>query len=225
MAAYLRFAGVAALFVFAAFVTHLLNSYYFEPQMGFKSLADYMSADKLRAALRAPSWTWSGYGHIATGIALVAIGSIVRTWAASRRPVSSLLQVILAALAGFAFIWVGIVDLAGSDFLGAYDAANPGHATETMLSAALLRNVALLVALVLLGLFLVTVTVCLRGLGKLPFWPGLLGYAAGLACLWTLRNPVAVSIAYVLIPIWALWVGIILYRDSQSLANFEERYI
>ncbi|MCB1624094.1 MAG: hypothetical protein KDI32_05875 [Pseudomonadales bacterium] len=221
----IRVAGVAALFIAVAFAVHLLNAYYFEPQMGFRSVADYMSADRLRVGLRAESWTWSGYGHFVTGIALIVMAAVVREWFVVRRPVAATLTALVGALAGIAFLLIGVMDLQGRDIALAYDRANPGNTTAIVLAAAYPRQIASLAGLILLGWFIVQFTWCAREFDKLPRLFGFFSYVAGVASFWVFRSTGAYAIAYLLIPLWALGVGIILYSRSRTLAEFEPQYV
>lgn len=221
----IRSAGVAALFIFVAFVLHLLNTYYFESRMGFGSLADYMSAERLQAGMRAESWTWSGYGHLATGIALIVMAAVVREWFAARRPVGATLTASVGALAGVAFLLLGIIDLQGRDIALAYDRANPGNTSAIVLATAYLRQIVNLAALMVLGWFIVQFTWLLRQFDKLPRLLALFSYATGIAAFWVFRSLGAYAVAYLMIPLWALSVGVILYARSRALAYFEPQYV
>ena len=221
----IRMAGVAALFVFVAFTIHLLNAYYYEPRMGFSSLADYLSAERLQVGMRADSWTWSGYGHFATGIALVILAAVVREWFVVRRPVAATLTASIGALAGMTFLLIGVLDLQGRDITLAFDRANPGNTTAIVLASAYLRQIASLTALILLGWFIVQLTWCARQFDKLPRLFGFFSYITGIAAFWVFRSSGAYAIAYLLIPFWALGLGIILYSRAQTLAHFEPQYV
>jgi hypothetical protein len=225
MSSQIQAAGVAAMFIFFAFLMHLANIFYFEPQIGFQSLRDYSDVPQLLKGLRSPSWLWSGYGHLATGIALVVITAVMLVWTRTRAATSAALVGIVGTLAAMAFVMNGIIDLQGSSIMFAFDAANPGHTESFVGSSAILRNVVNVSAIVLAGWFIVQVTWTLRGIGKLPFWFALLSYIIGLTAFWLFRTPTVYLAAYLLIPLWALIFGLTLYAKAESLARFEEKYL
>ncbi len=225
MSSQIKAAGVAALFVFWAFAVHLANIFYFEPQMGFHTLRDYIHVPQLLVGLRSSSWLWTGYGHFATGIALVVLSAVTVQWARSRAPIGALLVGAIGVLAAFAFLLMGIIDLQGRDILFAFDLSNPGHTPAFVGSVALLRNIVNVTAIVLLGWFIVQFTWTLRTIGKLPLLFAVFSYVTGLVAFWLFRTPTVYGVAYVLIPLWALALGILLYARADSMARFEEKYL
>jgi hypothetical protein len=225
MAGQLRVAGLAALFVFVAFAVHLLNIFYFEPKMGFASLADYLSVDKIEVGLRSRSWIWSGYGHFATGIALAVLTAVAFQWMRSRVPTGAVLVVVTGVLAAFAFFSLGLIDLQGSSILLGIEAANPGNKAPAIMAFALLRNTASVIALVALGWFIVQLTWSLRDLNRLPFLFAIFSYVTGLVAFWLFRGPAGMLVAYALIAIWAFGLGFHLFSRADSLAFFEEKYV
>jgi hypothetical protein len=221
----IRAAGIAALFIFFAFAVHLANIFYFEPQMGFKSLADYMSADQLIVGLKSEPWTWSGYAHFVTGLALAVIAAVLVRWVRQRAPTGTLLVGIAGSLGALAFMLNGIIDLQGRDMLFAYDVRNPGNTQAIVITFAFLRNIVNITALVLLGWCVVQFTWVLRGVGKLPFLFAIFSYVAGLVTFWLFRTPSVYAAAYILLPLWALGFGLTLVTRAESLAQFEEKYV
>jgi hypothetical protein len=221
----IKAAGIAALFIFVAFAVHLANLFYFEPQMGFRSLADYMSTEQLLVGLRSSAWRYSGYAHFVTGIALVVLAVVAARWVRERAPTGALLVGATGTLAAMAFLLNGVVDLQGRDILFALDARNPGYTTAFVATLAFVRNILNLAALILLGWFIVQLTWSLRGAGKLPFLFALFSYVTGLVAFWLFRTPATYGVAYVLIPIWALVLGFTLYSQADALARFEEKYV
>jgi hypothetical protein len=224
MSSQIKAAGVAALFVFLAFAMHLANIFYFEPRMGFHSLRDYIHVPQLLVGLRSPSWLWTGYGHFATGIALVVLSAVCMQWARVRAPTGAVLVAIIGTLAALAFLLLGLIDLQGRDILFAFDLSNPGHTEAFVGSVALLRNIVNVTAIVLLGWFIAQLTWTLRSIGKLPLLFATFSYVTGLVAFWLFRTPTVYGVAYVLIPIWALVLGLMLYTRADSLARFEEQY-
>jgi hypothetical protein len=225
MSSHIQAAGIAALFIFLAFAMHLTNMFYFEPRMGFDGVRDYAYVPQLLNGLRSPSWLWSGYGHFATGVALVVVTAVLVQWSRVRAATGAALTGIVGTMAALAFLLNGLIDLQGSSILFAIDAGNPGHTEAYVGSSAILRNTVNVAAIVLLGWFIVQLTWTLRGIGKLPFGFALLSYITGLVAFWLFRTPTVYLAAYVLIPVWALLFGLILYTKADSLGQFDEKYL
>jgi len=207
--------GAAAIVVGLAFLVHLANQFWFEPRMGFGSIADYADTARLAVGLRSGPWVASGLAHGATGVALIVFGLAACAAFAQRRPGAARAIVVFTALAGLAFLLTAVVDVPGRRLLWALDAANPSITAPLIASAALLRGVLNLAAIVLAGCALLCFTWSARQVKALSLSTGVLGYLAGAAGVATFLSPGAYGAAYLLIPAWAILTGLRMRADPQ----------
>jgi hypothetical protein len=75
---------------------------------------------------------------------------------------------------------------------------------------------------VLAGWFILHFNWCLRRTRRVGFLLGLLGYAAGLAGFGAFLWPGGYGLAYLLLPAWALWIGVEFIAGSAHVAAPEE---
>lgn len=222
MARSARTGGIAALLIFLAFAVHWANILYFEPRMGFDSPLDYADLRKVAGGLSSLAWLWSGYAHLLTGFALLVLAVVAAHAFAPQRPVAARLLALTGALAALGFALTGVIDVPGRRVFWVVDAANPGNTAALVGGLVLARAAANNLALVLFGWFALQLTWCARRGGRLPFLAGLLGYLCGLAGLAVFAAPIASALAYALIPLWMLWLGVLLYRRADSIVVAEE---
>jgi hypothetical protein len=212
-----RLAGLAALAIFLAFAMHALNAFYIEPRfLGFESFMDYARIDKLKNAIGSVPWRLSGVGHLLSGFAMVVLATAAYGRFKAERPLAAALAAGAAALSAAGFLLTGLADVPGSGALKLLVAQNPGTETHAYLANSLMRIAFNNLAIVGLGWFAVQLSWCGLKTGGLPRAFSYFGYFAGLTGL----GMMAVFTPYLLVvPIWSLWLGILLLRSTEVAAE------
>jgi len=212
-----RLAGFAALVIFLAFAMHALNAFYIEPRfLGFESFMDYAKIDKLKNAIGSVPWRLSGVGHLLSGFAMVVLAMAAYGRFKAETPIAAALAAGAAALSAAGFLLTGLADVPGSGALKLLVAQNPGTETHAYLANSLMRIAFNNLAIVGLGWFAVQLSWCGLQTGRLPKAFSYFGYLAGLTGL----GMMAVFTPYLLVvPIWALWLGIVLLRSTEVAAE------
>lgn len=214
----LRRAGTAAIVIALAFCVHLVNMFVFEPRMGFTSVADYATVDKLVVAMKSDAWRASGYAHFVAGWAVIVLAVVGFRTFRTRRPTGAAFVFAFGGLAGLLYLLTAVIDIPGRGMIWMLDAQNPGHTPALIASGAFVRSAVNAAAIVLTGLFVLHFTWAARQTKSLPFLVGSLGYVTGLVGLGVMWTPVAYGLAYLLIPIWAVVLGVVLRTRAVDIA-------
>lgn len=219
MQSQIRRAGSAAILVAIAFAVHLVNMFVFEPRMGFATVADYASVEKLAVAMKSDAWRASGYAHFVAGWALVVVATVGFRTFRTRRPTGAAFVFAFGALAGLLYLLTAVIDIPGRGMIWMLDAQNPGNTSALIAGSAFVRSAVNAAAIVVTGIFVLHFTWAARQTQSLPLVVGLLGYLTGLVCVSVMWTPVAYGLAYLLIPVWALVLGIVLRRNASAIAG------
>lgn len=216
---YIRRAGLAAYLITAAFAVHLANQFWFEPHMGFESIADYASPERLEVGLRSDSWLWSGYAHFVTAWAVLVLAIVAHRLTHASRPLGAAFTAAFGVLAAGAFLLTSVLDVPGRGISASMRELNAAESDALILASAHLRSAVNALAIVACGLFVLHFNWTLRSRGDVPWTYGLLGYVTGALAVALMFSPIAYGLSYLLLPLWALATGMILRSRAAVLAG------
>lgn len=218
---YRRSAGIAALLIFLAFLTHAVNALYVEPNiLGFRNPAtDYAKIDLLKNALGSFYWTLSGIGHLVSGFAMVYLARAAGLLMGEQHGGSAEIARMGGLIGGIGFLLTGISDLVGGGLFGSpfgavklLSAQNPDLEGAAYLSQSLARINYNSLAQVGLGWYAVLLSRGSLRSRTLPRAFGYFGYFSGVCGL--VMGVMFVPLYLYTVLVWSLWLSVLLLRPT-----------
>lgn len=218
-----RRAGIAALVLCAAFAMHSVNALVIEPRfLGFENpQVDYADIDKLRNAIGSVPWTLSGFGHLASGFAMVYLALAAREMFREHKLVPARVALVAGVIGAVGFLLTGIADLVGGGPFGSpfgavklLAAANPDLERAAYLSQALSRITYNSLAQVGLGWYAVLVSWCGLKTGLLGRALCRFGYVSGFCGM--VMGVMFVPLYLYTVLVWSGWYGVALLRRRSA---------
>jgi len=209
-----RAAAIAAFIIFAGMLIHNLNAQVLEPYtLGFEDKGkDYADMAKIENALWSYSFTSSGITHIVVGFAMLIVGLYMSEVFRAATPVAAKLVFIAALLSGLGFMLTGISDIPGTVYAGLLRAQNPDYNTDILLMTTIFRGMVNILAVIGLGWFAGMVAWSAQHTDGFPKGFRIFGWINVLPGIMSLIFPPAGFSYLLLLPIWILWLGLIIRR-------------
>jgi len=219
----IKAASVAAILIVVAFLIHNFNSSYYEPViLGFEKPTDYADMAKIANANWSFAFTSSGIAHIVTGFAMIFLGFGLMAVFQGFSVAASRLAFVSGLVSGLGFLLTGISDIPGTFYGDVLSAQNPAYSVDILLMKSMFRGSVNTMAIVGLSWFAGQVAWCTWKSGIFNKWFAVFGYLNVLPGLGALAVPF-IGFAYLkLAPLWMLWLGVLLWRQStadQSIGN------
>ena len=219
----IRAASVAAILIVVAFLIHNFNASYYEPvKLGFEKPTDYADMAKIANANWSFAFTSSGIAHIVTGFAMIFLGLGLMAVFQGFSVAASRLVVVSGFVSGLGFLLTGISDIPGTFYGDILSAQNPEYSVDILLMKSMFRGSVNTMAIVGLSWFAGQVAWCAWKSRIFNKWFAAFGCLNVLPGLGALVVPF-IGFAYLkLAPLWMLWLGLLLWKQStadQSIAN------
>lgn len=223
---YRRPAGIGALLIFLAFLTHTVNAVYVEPNiLGFRDPAtDYAKIALLKNALGSVYWTLSGIGHLVSGFALVYLARAATLLMGEAHAGPAQIAQAGGFIGAIGFLLTGISDLVGGGAFGSpfgavklLSAQNPDLEGAAYMAQSLARISYNCLAQVGLGWYAVLLSWGSLRAGTLPRAFGYFGYLSGLCGM--LTGVVFLPVYLYTVLVWSLWLAVLLLRPATAPAS------
>lgn len=213
----IRAASVAAVLIVVAFLIHNFNASYYEPvKLGFEKPTDYADMAKIANANWSFAFTSSGIAHIVTGFAMIFLGLGLMEVFRGFSVAASRLVVVSGFISGLGFLLTGISDIPGTFYGDILSARNPEYSVDILLMKSMFRGSVNTMAIVGLSWFAGQVAWCTWKSGIFNKWFAAYGYLNVLPGLGALVVPF-IGFAYLkLAPLWMLWLGLLLWKQSTA---------